>query len=465
MRGNVDGLGHFTGTLRVYDKEYSDVMVPPPEIGTECGPFEVVFGYLMGRPSESLIAGDEYKDLNDKLEKIGGLYVYRDGIRVLPYGDVSFDWLEVEKRRSKGAGYYFFSYRRIFGAVLLTTKDNARLQEKAGREGFQQNKAYRQFRNILSSLLIQLAAEFFRKDTEKGELFEKTQLEIRKRSEALARQQKQSSEKRRRFAKALESVAKDLNAGLPQKAANDLRALMRSQMEAASKIDNPDKAASELIKAEQEAMTSLNALRDRFTRKRPAGVALTTELSRDWDAYRIERARLDSELFDPLEQEIALTLGKVARQARIYINQKRRLQERIRMVAAERKKQLQEVVTQTQATASETRKSVLDITQKAMVALESTIEQIEDELKQTDFESLSPQKIEALRKAWENKLTAIESRHRDALIAARDMLASLAENLQVSEGEEPAQMMEALEQRMIALEEEADQNLSSFKWA
>ena len=192
MRGNVDGLGHFTGTLRVYDKEYSDVMVPPPEIGTECGPFEVVFGYLMGRPSESLIAGDEYKDLNDKLEKIGGLYVYRDGIRVLPYGDVSFDWLEVEKRRSKGAGYYFFSYRRIFGAVLLTTKDNARLQEKAGREGFQQNKAYRQFRNILSSLLIQLAAEFFRKDTEKGELFEKTQLEIRKRSEALARQQKQS---------------------------------------------------------------------------------------------------------------------------------------------------------------------------------------------------------------------------------------------------------------------------------
>jgi len=332
------------------------------------------------------------------------------------------------------------------------------LQEKAGREGFQQNKAYRQFRNILSNLLIQLAAEFFRKDTERGDLFEKTQLEIRKRAEALARHQKQSSEKRRRFTKALESFSKDLNAGLPEKAADDLRALTRSQMEAASKIDNPDKAASELIKAEQEAMSSLNALRERFTRKRPAGVALTTELNRDWDAYRIEKARLDSELFDPLEEEIGQTLGKVARQARIYINQKRRLQERIRIVAAERKKQLQEVVTQTQATASETRKSVLDITQKAMVALESTIEQIEDELKQTDFEALSPQKIEALRKAWENKLTAIESRHRDALIAARDMLASLAENLRVSEGEEPAQMMEALEQRMIALEEEADQN-------
>ena len=49
----------------------------------------------------------------------------------------------------------------------------------------------------------------------------------------------------------------------------------------------------------------------------------------------------------------------------------------------------------------------------------------------------------------------IESRHRDALIAARDMLASLAENLQ-SSGDEPAQIMEALEQRMLALEEQTD---------
>lgn len=461
LRGDVDDFGQFRGSLRVYDKEYSDVVIAPPEevgLKTESGPFEVVFGYLMGRRSESLIVGDDYKDLNDKLEKIGGLYVYRDGIRVLPYGDVSVDWLEVEKRRSKGAAYYFFSYRRIFGAVLLTTKANARLQEKAGREGFQQNKAYRQLRNILSNLLIHLAAEFFWKDSEKGELFEKTQLEIRKRAEALGRQQKQSSEKRKRFAKALESFSKDLSAGLPEKAADDLKALTRTQMEAASKIESPDKAAAELIKAEQEAMTSLSALRERFTRKRPAGVALTKELSRDWDGYRIERARLDSKLFDPLEEEIAHTLGKVARQARLYINQKKRLQERIRAVAADRKKQLQDVVNQTEATAGETRKSVLDITQKAMVALETTIEQIEHELTQTDFESLSPQKIEALRKGWENKLTAIESRHRDALIAARDMLASLAENLRVSEGEEPAQIMEALEQRMLALEEEADEN-------
>ncbi len=80
---------------------------------------------------------------------------------VLPYGDHSFDWLEVEKRRNKGAGYYFFSFRRMFGAVVLTRKANANLVEKAGREGWQQNKAFRQLKDILVNLLLNLAAEFF----------------------------------------------------------------------------------------------------------------------------------------------------------------------------------------------------------------------------------------------------------------------------------------------------------------
>jgi signal transduction histidine kinase len=63
-----------------------------------------------------------------------------------------------------------------------------------------------------------------------------------------------------------------------------------------------------------------------------------------------------------------------------------------------------------------------------------------------------------MRQKWEDELTEIEARHRDALIAARDMLASLAENLRSSDGDEPAQIMEALEERMLALEEQADED-------
>jgi len=207
LRGEVDEFGQFKGDLRVYEEVYSEIPVPWKNAEgskTLCGPFKVVFGYLMGRENESLVVGESWTELSKKLDRIGGIYVYRDGIRILPYGDFSVDWLEVEKRRSKGAGYYFWSYRRMFGAVLLTRDSNSALQEKAGREGFQKNKAYKQLQEILENLLLSLVAEFFRGGkTERGDQFEKTQAEMKRRAVALAKQQKRAGEKRKRFAKAL----------------------------------------------------------------------------------------------------------------------------------------------------------------------------------------------------------------------------------------------------------------------
>jgi len=462
LRGTVNKFGQFKGSLRVYQQNYEDIVVPWRDAGgvqTECGPFEMVFGYLHGRESESLVVGEAWSALRSKLDKIGGIYVYRDGIRILPYGDFSFDWLEIEKRRSKSAGYYFFSPRLMFGAVLLSREANAVLQEKAGREGFQQNKAYRQLRDILVNLLVYLAGEFFRGGKgEKGDLFEKTQAEMKRRSDALARQQKRSGEKRKQFAKALETFFEASKSAAPDRAVDELKQLTRSRMESASRIEDQDRAASSLIRSEREAISSLNGLRERFTCKKPTGVALTKELTREWDGYRIERERLDSKIFVPCEEEIARTLGEVARHARLYVDQRKRLEDRIKALSDERQKQLQNAASLTRDTASDTRKTVFDITQKAMLALDLKVKQIEADLNSTDLDALTPGKIEALRKGWEEQLSEIESHHRGALMQARDMLAALAENLRSSDGQEPAEVMEALEGRMLALEEEADEN-------
>jgi hypothetical protein len=162
LKGSVDKHGQFAGTLRVYAKTYENLVVPWPESKgreTECGPFKIAFGYLMGNRSESQVDTEDFLALNAKLNNLGGMYVYRDRIRVLPYGDYGFDWLEVEKRRNKGAGYYFFSFRRMVGAVMLTREDNGTLHEKAGREGFQLNEAYRNLRDRnVSTLLRHLEA-------------------------------------------------------------------------------------------------------------------------------------------------------------------------------------------------------------------------------------------------------------------------------------------------------------------
>ena len=461
LDGRIDQYGQFEGTLRVYEKVYENVVIPWGGSGgrpTRCGPFSVNFGYLMGKATESRLPPELYRPLNNKLNHIGGLYMYRDRIRILPYGDYSFDWLDVEKRRNKGAGYYFFSFRRMFGAVDLTRKENGELREKAGREGFQQNEAYRQIREILMNLLVQLAAEFFRKDGANTDAFETAQTEIRKRSAALERQQKRSQTKRRSFASSLVSFSSDMQANLPPTEIANLRHLTKSRMDAASRLPDQDKAAAALIRAEQNAISALSEIRQRYTRKRPTGVALGRELQRDWDAYVDDRQRLEADIFVPFEQEVAQTLGAVAEQARVYIDQRKRLEERIKSLANERRKDLAEAVRQANDTASDTRQTVFTITERARLALDETIKSIQADLNRTDLAGMDPDRVEEMRRRWEDQLTEIEGRHRDALLAARDMLASLAENLRISDGEEPAQVMQAMEERMMALEEQADED-------
>lgn len=460
LDGSVDEFGQFTGKLRVYDKDY-DLVIPWGGASgrpTKCGSFDINFGYLMGKPTESLLSPDVYHPLNEKLNHIGGLYVYRDGVRILPYGDYSFDWIDIEKRRNKGAGYYFFSYRRMFGAVLLNRAENYELQEKAGREGFQQNEAYRQLREIIINLFVQLAAEFFRRSGANADAFEQTQAEIRKRSAALERQQKRSATQRKTLANALSSFAEDIQSSLPATEVANLMRLTQSRMDAAAKQPDQDKAAAALIRAEQEAIGSLAELRQKYTKKRPAGVGLGKELQREWDAYVVERQRLEVEVFAPFEEQVASTLGAVAEQARVYVDQRKRLEERIKSLANERKKDLAEAVRQANATASDTRQTVFTITERARLALDETIRSIQADLNRTDLAGMAPERIEEMRRRWEDQLTEIEGRHRDALMAARDMLASLAENLRASDGDEPAQVMQAMEERMLALEEQADED-------
>jgi len=109
--GAIDEYGQFQGTVRVYDKEYADHVISWKDSEgkpTACGPFALEFGYLQGSQRESRLAPDDWARLARKLDSIGGLYVYRDRIRILPYGNSDVDWLDVELRRTKGAGHYFF---------------------------------------------------------------------------------------------------------------------------------------------------------------------------------------------------------------------------------------------------------------------------------------------------------------------------------------------------------------------
>ena len=69
---------------------------------------------VQGQQRNSRLPGEDWARIVRKLNRIGGLYIYKDGIRILPYGDTDYDFLDIEKNRTKSAGYYYFSYRRYF---------------------------------------------------------------------------------------------------------------------------------------------------------------------------------------------------------------------------------------------------------------------------------------------------------------------------------------------------------------
>ena len=460
LSGYVDEFGQFQGILRVYEKEYNDLMIPWSQGNgrrSSCGPFKIIFGYLQGLSKESLVPREEWEKMNKKLEHLGGIYIYRDGIRILPYGDHSFDWLEVEKRRSKKASDAFFSFRRMFGAVLITRHDNPGLQEKAGREGFQTNSAYRDFRDILMKLLMHLAAEFFRKGGTYSEYFDQAQAESRKRTEALDRQQKKSTQMRKKFELTLQTFSDSTANKLPETQIAKLVEQTMSRMQAAARISDPDRATVGLVKAEQEAVEALAKLRSEFDRKKPSGVALTKTLANDWNVYLQERNRIENDLFVPFEKEISSTLGEVAKQAKLHIDQRKRLDERIKALAAERRKQLEEASTLANNLAAETQKTVSVITEEARLDFYKTMQSIQADMNRTPIQDKSPVEVDMLRTKWESQLIEVELRHRDRLLAAKDMLAPLAESLR-SNGNEPAAVVEALEERMMDLEEQADQD-------
>ena len=64
-----------------------------------------------GQLGPRFVAGElERRDGKIWVGTTAGVYVYRDRIRILPYGNSDVDWLDIEERRTKGASYYFFSH-------------------------------------------------------------------------------------------------------------------------------------------------------------------------------------------------------------------------------------------------------------------------------------------------------------------------------------------------------------------
>ena len=101
--------------------------------GTSCGSFR--FGFYIFDFSKDA-KGKHQLDTDDKLLiKKHRIYLYRDTIRVYPYGDPKDDWLEIDAYRGTISAGQFLSNDQVVGFVNITQVENPNLRDKTSREG------------------------------------------------------------------------------------------------------------------------------------------------------------------------------------------------------------------------------------------------------------------------------------------------------------------------------------------
>lgn len=459
--GLVDDYGQWRGQVRVYEEIYDDHLIPwkaGDGKPTECGPFRVVFGYIPGEQRVSTLAPEEWTRMRSKLNRIGGLYVYRDGIRILPYGNSDVDWLHIEERRTKSANYYFFSYRLVFGAVLLTAEDNFGLKEKAGREGFQQGKAYQQLRSILENIFLQLSADFFRKGTDSAEIFEKRKDELERKDRARKRREKLVSTKKREFTAELDKFFETSSNGLPGAEVAALWKKVEARMEAAARIEDPDKAANMLLRYEREASRDLAEIKDKYVVKKPAGIGFSKGVQASWDAYLVERGKLENELFGPFTMKVAHSLGALAEEAKILVDQRRRMRDLLDELADRNQKFVKERAAEVRKSAESTTRAAVRAASDALNEFKKVVAEVEADFGGQDLSARTVEELEQIRRQYESRIDTVGLKNTEVLSRMRDMLSGVSQNLEEGVDLNNLDMLEAIEGDLIQYQEEAAEN-------
>jgi signal transduction histidine kinase len=119
-----------------------------------CGPIRVVIHAWL-RSVENL---SDYGISRNQISALCGMSIYRDGFRVLPYGDPGDDWLGLDLRRTQEPGEKYGN-NQIIGQVEISQEKNKGLIDKTNREGLQENQAFFDMRDLVLGSMVLLETE------------------------------------------------------------------------------------------------------------------------------------------------------------------------------------------------------------------------------------------------------------------------------------------------------------------
>lgn len=100
------------------------------------------------------------RDFRKVVREHSGISLYRDGFRILPYGEPDNDWLRLDRRRVNNPTMRL-SNNQLLGTIRLSADDNPHLRDQTNREGLVTNEAYEHLQHVVLELLSYLEARRF----------------------------------------------------------------------------------------------------------------------------------------------------------------------------------------------------------------------------------------------------------------------------------------------------------------
>lgn len=457
IRGRFDEYGQFEGEVSIYGETNNGHVISwqgARGSWTDCGPFAISVAAIEGEGRHSTLPPQEHALMTQKMGKIGGPYIYRNGVRVLPYGDTDYDWLDIELHRTKSAYYYYFSHRKMFGVVEIDNENNRNLSEKAGREGFRENRAYRQFKSILKHFFIQVTADFFRTDGMHGERFVERKTELGKIESDRRRREHLVSVKKDKLTKDLNWFFKQVSYSSPQEESLQLSQDISEKLKRACRIADSQQAAQEIIQVEQHAWAELQKLETRYRIVRPR-IALSKALQKEWRDYTVAFSELTENVFRQTRELIEAIIEDEATKARIEIDRRLRVEAVLDELAKQARRKTMDSGKTVRKKADKIATEVHDVTRVCIGEVETELRAVVSEFQRTDVSNLTDEDFVRTRDVLESRILEV-AEDRSGLL---ESLLGQLEAIDLSGETTTLDQLVAIEQRNVLLEEEAEADL------
>lgn len=233
---------------------------------SDCGDVDIKWFFVEGRDYNSILEKEQHKMILEKLDEVGGIYVFRDGLRILPYGEPGNDFLYMEERRSKRATTYLFSHRRMFGYMGISKENNPNLIDKSSREGFVENKQFSYFQTTAINLLIWWAKDFLEtNDSATGKRLKRIEAIKQVRKEELRANEikKQEEQLEKEYYNSLERKIDTFESTLNLRIINiesNLKNILSEYISSIEKVKTKSNLSNITINAKEKAKKVINSL-------------------------------------------------------------------------------------------------------------------------------------------------------------------------------------------------------------